>query len=184
MNARHRLLHASLLAGAVLVAGAAGAVSMSRDEYRAVRDRIDAEYKAAVASCDRYTDNARDVCRVEARGKERIARAELEYNLSGTPKDKSRLAMARADAAYDVARERCDNRTGSDRAVCIQDAKTKHAKAEADAKLELTVAEAQREAAENRRNAEYDLARKQCEVLVGDAKSQCLATARAKFGKT
>ena len=184
MNAPPRLQRALALAAAALVAGTAGAASMSKDEYRAVRTRIDAEYRAATAACDRYTDNARDVCRVEAKGKERIARAELEYNLSGTPKDKSRLAMARADAAYDVARERCDNRTGSDRSVCIQDAKTRHAKAEADAKLELTVSEAQREAAENRRNAEYDLARKQCEALVGDAKSQCLATARAKFGKT
>jgi hypothetical protein len=169
---------------AILAAGAAGAVPMSKDEYRAVRSRIEAEYKEAIAACDRYSGNARDVCRAEAKGKERIARAELEYNLSGTPKDKSRVAMARADAAYDVARERCDDRTGPDRDVCVQEAKSRHAKAEADAKLELTVTEAQREAAENRRDADYELARKQCDPLVGEAKSQCLATARAKFGKT
>jgi hypothetical protein len=184
MSPIHRLLRATAVAAAILAVGSAAADPMSKEEYRAVRDRIEAEYRDAVAACDRYTANARDVCRVEARGKERISRAELEYNLSGTPKDKSRVAMARADAAYDVARERCDDRTGPDRAVCVQEAKSKHAKAEADAKLELTVTEAQREAAENRRNADYDLARKQCEPLVGEAKSQCLATARAKFGKT
>jgi hypothetical protein len=177
-------LRVAAFAAGVLATAAAVAVPMSKEEYRAVRGRIEAEYREAVAACDRYTGNQRDVCRVEAKGKERVGRAELEYNLSGTPKDRSRVAMARADAAYDVAKERCENRAGPDRAVCVQEAKSKHAKAEADAKLERTVNEAKREAAENRRNADYDLARKQCEPLLGDAKQQCLAAARAKFGKT
>jgi uncharacterized membrane protein YqiK len=184
MTSTPRVLRSAAVVAVALAAAAAAAVPMSKDEYRAVRSRIEAEYRDAIAACDRYTSNARDICRVEAKGKERIARAELEYNLSGTPTDKSRVAMASADAAYDVARERCENWVGPDRAVCVQEAKSKHAKAEADAKLERTVAEAKREAEENRRDAEYYLARKQCEVLVGDAKPQCLAAARAKFGKT
>ena len=133
---------AVLVAAAVF--GAAQAGTMSRDDYRGARARIDAEYRDARAACDRLVDRGREVCRAEAAGKERVARAELEFNRSGDPDDALRLALARADARYDVARERCAARTGTDRSTCESDAKAQHAKAVADARLDRRISDAKR----------------------------------------
>ena len=171
-----------LLAGAWL-AGSALAASMSDADYRGAKERIAAEYKAAAASCDRLRDNAKDVCREQAKGQERVASAELEYNRSGEQKDATRLANEKADAEFRVARERCDERSGNDKDICVTEAKTAHAKALADAKMRQRVGEARRDAAEDKRDADYNLAREKCEALTGDTKARCLADAKARFGK-
>jgi hypothetical protein len=163
--------------------GTAHAATMSRDDYRAARARIDAEYRDARAACDRLVDRGREVCRAEAAGKERVARAELEFNRSGDPNDAMRLALARADARYDVARERCAARAGADRTTCESDAKAQHAKAVADARLDRRIAEAKRDAANDRRDAEYEQARERCGTLAAEAKGSCLADAKARFDR-
>ena len=157
---------------------------MTADEYRVTRDRIEAEYKDSKAACDRLTDNAKDVCREEAKGREKVARAELEFNRSGSPKDATRLAEAKADAAYAVAKEKCDGRAGNDRKLCLDEAKTARIKALADAKAEQKIGDARRDAAEDKRDADYNLAKEKCEALAGDNRATCLASARARYGKS
>lgn len=175
------VLHAVLLA----CAGPAAAQTppMSAADYAGARDRIAAEYKAATAACDKLAGNARDVCREQAKGQEKVASAELEYNRSGEPKDAARLAETRADATYRVARERCDERQDRDKEVCIAEAKTAHTKALADAKMRRRVGEAREDAAHDKREADRELAREKCDALTGDAKARCLAEARARDGK-
>lgn len=182
MTLRHTL-HATLFMTALASGSTLQAAPMSGDEYSAAKNRISAEYKDQKASCDKLVDNARDVCREEAKGKERVARAELEYNRSGKPKDATKLAMTRADATYDVAKERCDDRSGNDKDVCVKEAKTVRTKAMADAKMNQKVGEIRKDAAEDKREAEYKLAKEKCDVLAGDNKSQCLASAKAGYGK-
>ena len=173
---------AAVLVGALL-AGSVLAASMSDADYRGAKERIAAEYKAAAAACDKLRDNARDVCRERAKGQERVARAELEYNRSGEEKDATRLATEKADADFRVARERCDDRSGIDKDICVTEAKTAHTKALADAKMRQRVGEARRDAAEDKREADYNLAREKCDALTGDDKARCLADAKARFGK-
>ena len=178
-------LQAALVCSA-LAGGSAlhAATNMSNADYKAAKDRIEAEYKAQKDSCDKLKDNAKDVCREEAKGKEKVARAELEFNRTGDPKDSAKLAMAKADAAYEVAKERCDDRSGNDKDVCVKEAKANHTKATADAKASKKVAEVRKDAADDKRNASYDLAKEKCDALSGDSKSQCLATAKARYGKS
>lgn len=174
-------------AGVAAACGAAAlafGVPVTQDEYRAARARIESEYKDMNAACERLPGNARDVCRLEARGKSRVARAELEYNRSGKPKDAAQLATTRADAAYDVARERCGDREGSERSGCLSEAKAVHEKALVDARLQTRVDEARRDAAEDKRNADFNLAKERCEALAGDNRSACMAAARVRFGKS
>ena len=173
-----------LVIGAFFASSASYAVPMTADEYRVTRDRIEAEYKDSKAACDRLTDNAKDVCREEAKGREKIARAELEYNRSGSPKDATGLAEARVDAAYAVAKEKCDDRTGNDKNLCVSEAKTARTKALADAKAEQKVGEARRDAAADKRDADYNLAKEKCEALAGDNRATCLASAKARYGKS
>lgn len=47
-----------------------GAHAMSRDEYKAEKERIEANYKASKAKCDALSGNAKDVCMKEAKGAE------------------------------------------------------------------------------------------------------------------
>src|SRR3982751_3358549 len=54
-------------------------------EYRADKDRIESEYKADKEKCKSMNGNAKDVCMKEAKGKENVAKAELEAQRKGTP---------------------------------------------------------------------------------------------------
>jgi hypothetical protein len=179
-----RAFRTGLISAACGAAAFAFGVPVTQDEYRAARARIESEYKDMSAACERLPGNARDVCRTVARGKSRVARAELEYNRSGQSKDAIQLATTKADAAYDVARERCDDRDGSARSGCLAEARTLHEKALVDARLEARVQGARRDAAEDKRNADFNLAKERCEALAGDDRSACMTAARARFGKS
>src|SRR5450759_4116753 len=74
-------LNITAMAAAIALAFSAGALAaqgMSKDEYKAGKDKIAAEYKAAKAGCDSLTANAKDVCMAEAKGKQKAATAELK----------------------------------------------------------------------------------------------------------
>ena len=120
---------AALFAGSTVMAA-----SMSHAEYAAKKDQISAEYKADKAACDKLDGNNKDVCVEKAKGKEKVAKAELEFNYTGKQADSAKIAVAKADADYDVAKEMCDDKKGNDKDLCVKDAKAAHAKAIADAK--------------------------------------------------
>lgn len=107
---------------------------MSKAEYKARKDRIAGEYKTARANCDALSDNAKDMCRAEARSKERLERAELEVDYKPGPKTRYYLTIAKANADYAVAREKCDDQAGNDKKVCLQQARAERSRARADAK--------------------------------------------------
>jgi hypothetical protein len=126
----------SMFASAALVAlfaASAQAQTMTASEYGAAKDRISAEYKTAKAACDGMTGNAKDICVEEAKGKEKVAKAELDYKRSGKPEDMNKVALAKAEAEYEVAKERCDDKTGADKDACRAAAKAVEAKAKAKA---------------------------------------------------
>jgi hypothetical protein len=102
---------------------------MSRDAYKAEKDRIEAEYKAAKEKCDRLTGNAEDVCDVQAKGTKRIAEADLDARSKRTPQAQEEAKKVRADVDYDVAKEKCDDLSGNAKDTCQKDAKAAHARA-------------------------------------------------------
>ncbi len=124
--------HFIALAAVALLAGHAHA--MTGDEVKAEKNRIEQEYKAAKARCDTLAGNAKDVCKKEAEGQEEVAEAELEVRRNDTPRNQMKLSEARADATYEVAKERCDDLSGNAKDVCQKDAKAAHATAVQEAK--------------------------------------------------
>ena len=118
----------SMLAAAVGLALSTGAVAMSQDEHKQAQERIEAQYKADKAKCDAMTGNAKDVCQKEAKGKENIAKAELDAQKDPSARNQRKVAQARADAKYDVAKERCDDLKGKDKDACQLSAKAAHEK--------------------------------------------------------
>ena len=177
-------LKSSLLVCAMLALPVAQAAAMSKDEHKAGKDRIEAEYKADKAACDSLARNAKDICQEEAKGKEKVAKAELEYAYTGKPDDANKVLKTRAEATYAIAKERCDDKAGNDKDVCVKEAKAAETKALADIKLGKKVGEARNDAADDKRNAEYKVAAEKCEALAGDAKSSCIANAKATYGKS
>jgi hypothetical protein len=91
----HSLIAAALGAGLVATAQAD---NMSRDQYKAEKDRIEAQYKRAKARCDSLSGNAKDLCTVEAKGAEKVAEAELEARREGTAKARQDARLARIEA--------------------------------------------------------------------------------------
>jgi len=108
--------------------------TMSKADYKAEKDRIEADYKAANAKCKDMSGNAKDVCHKEAKGDENVKKAELEAKYKGTDKAAYDAEVAKAKAKLDVAQEKCDDMKGNEKAACKKQAKADEQKAIADAK--------------------------------------------------
>lgn len=166
-----------------LLVPAAYADTMSKAEYAAGKTRASAAYKADMSACNSRAGNAKDVCVEEAKAKERVALAELEYQHSGKPADRNKLLVVKAESAYAVAKERCDDLAGNAKDVCLKEAKAVEVKALADAKMGKEIGEAKSEAAAEKVEADYKVAIEKCDALAGDAKSSCIAAAKVRFGR-
>lgn len=169
---------------AMFAASGAFAATGNKADYNAVKERIGAEYKADKAACDSYSGNKKDICSEQAKGKEKVARAEAEYNYTGKTADSDRVAIAKADSDFAVAKEMCDDKGGNEKDTCRTEAKATHDKALADAKMVKKVGEARKDAADDRRDADYKVAAEKCDTLAGDAKAACISAAKAKFNRS
>ena len=173
----------SLIVVALLSFSTAQAATLTKAEYKADKTRISADYKAAKNACDAMKDNAKDVCVQEAKAKESVARAELEYSYTGKAADQTKVHEAKAKSTYAVAKEKCDDLEGNAKDVCVKEAKAVETKALADAKMGKEIGEAKKEASEDKSDANYKVATEKCDALSGDSKTSCMAAAKTKFGK-
>jgi hypothetical protein len=184
----------------------ATAQSMSKDEYKASTAAIVAEAKSARVSCGSLSANAKDVCMAEANGKEKVAKAELKARYKPSDKTRYGASVAKAQADYSVAREKCDDKAGNEKDVCVKEAKAAETRAKADAKAQMKVsqanksaketssearmkaneegASARKAAADDKRDADYAVAKEKCDVYAGGAKDYCVNQAKARFGKS
>ena len=72
-----KLMISLLAAAGIAFAGASNAADnkgMSRDAYKAEKDKIESQYKVDKDHCGSMSGNAKDVCQKEAKGKERLPR--------------------------------------------------------------------------------------------------------------
>ena len=175
---KHLLFTATLLA-VTLWPNFATAATMSKADYNLAKTRAGADYKASQALCAGLKDNAKDICSVQAKGQQKVALAELEFAYAGKAADGNRLRVVTAEAAYAVAKEKCDDLAGNDKDVCVKKAKADEVTALAAAKLGKEVAAARTDAADDVRDANYKLAVEKCDAQSGDAKSRCVAAAKA-----
>ena len=183
----------------LLIAGlfAGSGFALTNDEYKAEHDRIEAAYKTAKAHCDTLKGNAEDVCEKQAKGEEKVAKAELENRHKPSADNAYKARVARADANHEVAMEKCDDLSGNAKDVCRKDAKAAHVSAIESAKVSkaaavpadtpaernANLAETRRKAAEEKREANYKAAAERCDSLSGDAKSKCVDDAKRRFAQ-
>jgi hypothetical protein len=121
---------AALLAftGGAFAQTTAPSSSAERKMKNADEDKIEAQYKADKAKCDAMSGNAKDVCQKEAKGKEKVAKAELDAKHNPSASNQRKVEEAKADSKYDVAKERCDDMKGKEKDACQKDAKAEHEK--------------------------------------------------------
>lgn len=180
---KHSSFKASLIVAALMALPMAQAATMDKAQYGAAKDRISADYKTEKAACGPMSGNAKDICVEEAKGKEKVARADLEFGYTGKPADQNKLLKVKAETTYAVAKEKCDDKAGNDKDVCRKEAKALEVRALADAKMGKQIGEAKKDAVEDKTDANYKVAAEKCDALTGDAKSSCVTAAKARFGK-
>ncbi len=178
---------------------------MSKADYKAAKTDLTAKYKSEKAACASMTGNAKDICVEEAKGRENVSKAELEQNYSPSDKHRYDVRMATANAAYAVAKEKCDDVTGNAKDICRAEAKAAHVSAKANAKVaektsdanttarnkidaaktsaRETKMDAQSDAMMTKRKADYAVAKEKCDALTDGAKTNCLQDAKTQFGQ-
>lgn len=194
----------SLAIGLTFSVGAM-AETMSKDIYKASTDRIETEYKADKAQCNSLSGNASDICIADAKGKEKIAKADLDARNKNDTESRYDALVAKAEANYAIAREKCDDQAGNKKDVCIKEAKAAETTAIANAKSQLKISEANKtankkyasarndaqektnesrnDATADKSDANYAVAKEKCDALDGDAKDKCVDQAKNRFGK-
>jgi hypothetical protein len=195
-------LNLTALSAAICFALSTGAMgAMTKPEFKAEKEKISAKYKDEKAACKAMTANAKDVCMEEAKGHEKVAKAELDAQYKPSPRNDNDVRLAKAKAAYNVEKEKCDDRTGNDKDVCKKEAKAHFVAAKGSAKVadakEKTaaadtgtvqpsskVADAKREAASDNKDAAYATAKEKCDAMTGDAKANCIKAAKARYGQS
>jgi hypothetical protein len=118
-----KLLTALLASGGIALASIAGAQSLNREAFKAETDKVDAVYKADKERCDTLSGNQKDICEAQAKAKRDIAKADLEANMRNTAEARRDAVIRKAEAEYDVAKQRCDDFSGNAKDVCERDAK-------------------------------------------------------------
>jgi hypothetical protein len=156
---------------------------MTRADFARAKASAKAAYDSDKKACDSLAANAKDICVAEAKAKRTRVEENAEVGYHNTPKAREHAAHEIAEADYEVAKERCDDKAGNDKDVCIKEAKAVMTRAQADAKATKTSTVARMDASKDKLDAEYKVAAEKCDALAGDAKSACMASAKARYGK-
>ena len=200
-------LKTSAIAFAITMAfsGAVLADTMTKAQYKMNGKNIAATYKTDKAGCNSFSGNAKDICVAEAKGKENMAKADLNFNYKPSTSTRYKALIAKADATYSVASERCDDKAGNDKDVCVKEAKAARIHESANAKADMKstnanttanektstanvkavnkIVAAHEDATIDKRNADFAVAKEKCDAFAGSAKDNCLNEAKSRFGK-
>jgi hypothetical protein len=170
------------------------AQALPKAEYKAEREKISADHRVAKQACKSQAGNAADICNADVRGREKVAKAELEYRNTPNQGNHTKVLMQKAESAYNVAKERCDDQAGNLKDVCIKEAKAAETTAKADARVQKISSDAnstvrnktkdaRNEAAEEKSEAQFQVAKEKCGAFSDLAKDRCLSDAETRFGK-
>lgn len=201
-------INTNLIALAIGVAFSAGAMAqaMTKDAYQAGKKQIASDYKTAKAKCRSFSGNAKDICAAAARGTEKVALADHETSYKPSVKTRYEALLAKAAADYAVAKERCDDKAGNVKDVCVTEAKAAATSAKADAKAQMKTSDAnaaaniktadargdasskivaaRKDATADKVDAEYKVAKEKCDAYSGSAKDNCVSQAKLQFGRS
>ena len=146
-----------------------------------------------LATCEALAGNRKNVCIAETNGRQNVpAKASSDFDYGDSDKHRHDVRIAKADAAYAIANEKCDDLAGS--SVCQGGAERAsrcqgRGRADADDRrcqrnCQRGHAAADKQAALEKRNAAYAIAKEKCDSLANDAKVTCIQEAKARYGQS
>jgi hypothetical protein len=100
-----------------------GETAMSKDGYKMAQHRVEAQAEVQRKACVRFQGNAKDVCEAKAKGWEKVAKAQLATQFKPGPEAEKMAKFARADADYEVAKQRCEALKDRAHDNCVDKAK-------------------------------------------------------------
>lgn len=171
------------VAGALSATVAHAEPTFSKAAYEGAKEDIRSTFKAERQACGKLEAAAREVCVERTKGGEKVALARLQLNYTGSADDEFALYRVEYEARYEIDRQRCTQREGSDKDICVQQAKTERDKAKADATMARRINDAVADDARARLKADLALAREKCDALAGDVRDACRASAKARFSE-
>ena len=179
--------HFLFLALALSYAASSASIAMTKVEHQNQKSTISGDYKVSRDKCNSLKANAKDICVSEAKGAQMIARAELKSAYEPSARHTQKVAMAKSDAAYDIAKEKCDDSQGNAKSVCRADAKAAHVKASNEARVLRVNAETdklnsnvQKMATQDEHEASFKAATARCDSMSGASKDICVTDAKSK----
>ncbi|MDB5860728.1 MAG: hypothetical protein JWQ76_4417 [Ramlibacter sp.] len=167
----------------------AGGGGMSKDAYQAAQARVEATQKSEVQACDGAKGHARDICRTAAKGRGKVALAELVADYQPSPAADRAVMMAQADADYDLARQHCDEAQGPAKDACraradhVREAAVRLAKierVEATRRLKAKGSNGGPVAVQQSPDEKYAAEKARCGML-GEERDNCLIEAKRRF---
>jgi osmotically-inducible protein OsmY len=166
-----KTLIATLFATATGAVFAAPTLALNHDpaSYRAVTQKAATDYKAATTKCVSMSGNDKDVCMAEAKLSRTRSEADALSQYNNTAKGREKARSNLADAEYDLAKAKCGAKSGADKDDCMNNAKSVHTAAVADAKTSATATGASAAGATDSSGA-VD----KCAQQGGDGKTGCL----------
>lgn len=108
------------------------AQAMSKDDYKAGKDSITAEYDSGKKKCESLSGNAKDICMAKVKGKKNVEQADLDARYKDTDKARYEAAITRSKTEYDIAIQKCDDEAGDAKDACVKEAKAAEAAAKVD----------------------------------------------------
>ena len=131
-----KLLIATLLATAAGASFAAPTFALNHDPatYRNATQKAAADYRDAIAKCDTMSGNGKDVCVAEAKLARTQTEAKAMSKYSNSPASREKARTSLAEAEFTLAKARCDGKSGAEKDDCMNNAKSVHTAALADAK--------------------------------------------------
>jgi hyperosmotically inducible protein len=137
-----KTLIATLLAtaaGASFAAAPTFGLNHDPATYRNVSQKGEADYKAAVAKCEGTRGNDKDVCMAEAKVVRTRTEVDALARYNNSPRGREKMRTEMADAEYDLAKARCGAKSGAEKDDCVNNAKSVHTAALAEAKAGASV---------------------------------------------
>lgn len=180
---KYRLPTIAALTLALCCGAASAAVDEAKLVYKQAQETAASNYKVARARCDAIAGNPKDVCVAEAKAARVRTEEEAGAYYKNTLKAYTKSRVKIAEATYDLDKAKCGALAGNQKDVCISQAKATLVATKADATADKKAMEARADAREDKRTAEYQVAREKCDAFAGATKDSCMSAAKAQYGK-
>lgn len=160
---------------ACLATSTAFAAPIDKTEYLKTQNQISKDYSASKAACKPLTQYAKDVCIEQAKGKEKVARAEVTSRYTGASKDAKNIHIVKADTTFSLAKELCNDKAVNTKDLCIAQAKATHTEAIRAAEMTTEVMDSSHDRSK--------AAKEKCDAFFGETKDKCVANAKSQYGQ-